>query len=164
MESIHFYKPVELLINTILTGKETAVFENDLLVLHPAFIKSLKETGDDQNNPYFLSHIECFLKNCTRNTRETLLYFFIENSSSLSAVYLLTGLNDATANKNLSLGMNLMLTEFVENQKQSNTLILALYFYIENLSRIKLSDSSISKETYQKILKYNSIVREPDNV
>jgi hypothetical protein len=164
MESIHFYKPIELLMNTILTGQSNISFVNDKLLLKTAYISSILETKNDHYNIYFLSCIEQFLKDCDLNDREKLFCFFIENDIYFSGVYFLNDLDENAATETLISGKSLMLTEFVQTHKLSKSLILTLYFYIENSSKVKIVDNSISREEYHKILEFNSKKRDFTNI
>ena len=164
MQSVHFYKPVELLINTILTGKEKVTFDNDLLVLNPAFTNSLKETKQDQTNLYLLSQIEYFLKNCTRDSREKLVKFFIENDRLLTAVNFIAKMQNNSQQENASESMSNTLHDFAIENKQSTTLIMTIYYYIENLNRLEVSNHSVSEKVYWQVIKFNSKVREDGEV
>lgn len=159
---LNFYKSVESLINLILTGEEKKTAYQDFIELKSDFLISINNPKDHAFNSYFLHSIQLFLVNCNVDDRKNLVEVLRENDRMLSGAYILTMVKEKVGTSqedHFADKFQNMMHNFIVGKKVHFTICLALYFYIENISKIKVKDKRISVGTYEELIRFNSVKR-----
>lgn len=161
MEIKEFYKPIKSLVNLILTGEKEINVNDNPIILTQEFIEALSQYNSNSYNSYFLNQIESFLETCNNDDRFDLLKFYQENDVLLIGASIL---NEQLADsaklegKDFSEILDSMFSDFIVNKKVHLVLCFAIYFYIENLSKINIVNGMVSRTDYQKAINFNSVV------
>lgn len=167
MEIKEFYKPITSLVNLILTGEKEITVNNDPIIVIQEFVDAIAQYNRNTYNFYFLNRIESFLETCNNDDRLDLLKFYEENDVLLIGASIL---NEQLADsaklegKDFSEILNSMFSDYIVNKEVHPVLCFAIYFYVENLSKIKIVDGMVSRKEYQKVIEFNSIERDVKDV
>ena len=167
MEIKEFYKPIKLLVNLILTGKKEITINNNPIIVTQEFVDAISEYSRNTYNLYFLNRIESFLESCNNDERFDLLKFYQENDVLLIGASILSEqLADSAKleGKDFSEILNSMFSDYIVNKEVHPVLCFAIYFYVENLSKINIVNGMVSRKEYQKAIKFNSIKRDIKDV
>ena len=161
------YKPITSLVNLILTGEKEITVNNDPIIVTQEFVDAISQYDRNTYNLYFLNRIESFLESCNNNDRCDLLKFYQENNVLLIGASIL---NEQLADsaklegKDFSEILNSMFSDYIVNKEVHPVLYFAIYFYVENLSKINIVNGMVSRNEYQKAIKFNSIKRDVKDV
>ncbi|MGM8362442.1 hypothetical protein ACSV4D_11050 [Flavobacterium sp. ARAG 55.4] len=167
METKEFYKPIKSLVNLILTGEKEINVNNNPIIVTQEFLVAISEYSRNTYNLYFLNRIESFLESCNNNDRCDLLKFYQENNVLLIGASIL---NEQLADsaklegKDFSEILDSMFSDYIVNKEVHPVLCFAIYFYVENLSKINIVNGMVSRKEYQKAIKFNSIKRDVKDV
>lgn len=167
MEIKEFYKPIESLVNLILTGEREITINIEPIIVTQEFIVALSQYSSNSYNSYFLNQIEIFLESCNNEERFNFLKFYQENDVLLIGASILSEqLADSAKleGKDFSEILDSMFSDFIVNKKVHPVLCFAIYFYIENLSKINIVNGMVSRTDYQKAINFNSIKRDIKDV
>lgn len=162
-----FYKPLQSLVNVILTGDEKSPQGEEPIILGEEFLNSVSNPKDDSFNLYFLDRIEKFLANRGKNDRVDMVKVFYDNDDLLSGAYILTNISNKDhriEDEDFAEKFNKIMLEFVIGGDIHIALCVTLYFYIENLARINSKNRRISIAMYNKALMQNSRKRDVNSV
>lgn len=167
MKTKEYYKPIKSLINLILTGEREIALNDDPIIVIEEFTNSLTPNMNDTYNLYFLNRIDNFLGTCNNEERVDLLKVYLENDVLVFGVAFMDRLVTKSAmlgKIDLSDNLNSVFFSFVNDREVHPILFFSLYFYVENVLKITIVNGMVSKADYKKVIKYNSIKREIDDV
>ena len=162
MKNKEFYSPIKSLANLILTGEKKINQDGEFIPITQEFIDSLINIDDDYNL-YFLSCIENFLSNCSKEEKVDVIKVLCENEDLLHGVTLINGMvaNSKSSKQNDSLDtIDSMLTNFINKGEVHHILTLSLYFYIESIAKIDIKNREIALSDYEKVVEFHSIKRD----
>ena len=140
----------------ILTGRKEVTNSSDPILTDPEFIDSLSFYSSSNYNEYFLNCIRLFLENCSYEERVDLLNVYQDNHILLLGTSILNGLLfdlAIAAGNDFGTVLDSIFSDYLTDGEVNTTLCIALYFYIENLSKINLINGTISRTVYQKAIK-----------
>ncbi|MGV8994529.1 MAG: hypothetical protein ACOH1O_10540 [Flavobacterium sp.] len=166
MSTTNFYKPLESLVNVILTGDEKNPQGEHPIQLDGEFLSSISNPADDSFNLCFLDRIHKFLENRGESDRVDLVKVFYDNVDLLAGAFIWTVLTNKNhkINQEISMDQNKIMFDYVSVGTAHLALSLTLYFYVENLAGLNISNDTISIDTYNKAIFENSIKRDMESV
>lgn len=167
MKTKEFYKPNQSLVNLILTGEREITVNNDPILITQEFIDAISQYSSNTYNLYFLNRIEIFLESCNNEERFDLLKVYQENDVLLIGASIMSKLfakSVKLAGNDFSEILNTIFSDFVVAKEVHPVLCFAMYFYLENLSKINIVNGKVSRTDYQKVIKFNSIKRDIKDV
>lgn len=167
MKNKEFYSPIKSLVNLILTGEKEITVNNDPIIVTQEFVDAISQYDRNTYNLYFLNKIESFLKSCNNEERFDLLKFYHENNVLLIGASILNKqLADSAKleGKDFSEILDSMFSDYIVNKEVHPVLCFAIYFYVENLAKINIVNGMVSRNEYQKAIKFNSIKRDVKDV
>ena len=162
MNNNEFYSPIKSLVNLILTGEKEISQDGESIPITQEFVDSIVNEDDDFYNLHYLNCIALFLDECESQERIDIMKIYNENIIFIFGTLILNGqLMDAaiTEDKDVHTILDEIFSDYVIYKRLQPTLCLAIYFYIENLSKIEFKDRLISRFEYEKFIQYNSIKR-----
>lgn len=158
----NFYAVLEPLINMILTGSDNPLTGIEKIKLCPGFIEASEvfQQGESEDyDIYILSILEPFFNNADSESRSDIVKIFLENTIVLNVGIMITSLTKKKLHEN-DIPNNLeILQNYDYNGVAHFALYMALFYYIDNVLKVKSVDGYISRQTYEECLRFNSRAR-----
>lgn len=163
MENKEFYSPIKSLVNIILTGEKKINQDGESITVVQEFTDSLPSNNSDEYNIYFLSCIENFLSNCSKEEQVDIIKVLCENEDLLHGVSLINGMvasSKTPKQDDSSDTIDTVISNFIVNGQVHHILTLSIYFYIESIAKITFNNGEIAISNYEKIVEFHSIKRD----
>lgn len=163
MKNKEFYSPIKSLVNLILTGEKKINQGVKSIAVVQEFTDSLPSNNSDEYNIYFLSCIENFLSSCSKEEKVDVIKVLCENENLLHGVSIANGLigNSKSSKQNdYSDTIDSLLSNFIIGGQVHHILTLSIYFYIESIAKINVTNGGITISDYKKLIKFHSIKRD----
>jgi hypothetical protein len=162
MENKEFYSPIKSLVNIILTSEKKINQDGEFIPLTQEFIDSLINIDDDYNL-YFLSCIENFLSNCSKEEKVDVIKVLCENEDLLHGVSIMNTIiknPKSLKQSDFSDTVDSVLSNYLTDGELHPIITLAIYFYIESVAKIEVNSGEIALSDYEKIVEFHSIKRD----
>ncbi|MDM1347550.1 hypothetical protein HX017_10730 [Myroides marinus] len=167
MNTKEFYSVLVPLINLILTGNKEVAIEHNCIKLSDGYKFSMEEYAQAKQSTHFYGCIHDFLEPLTQQQRVDIIKIIAENDVLVTTA-LLTDLLESkkTINDNLDneAVFNKMMFEFLSGNNTHSVIYRVLYLYLENLHRLEIKKVTITKEVYERILKFNTQSRSNEDI
>ncbi|NDP21455.1 MAG: hypothetical protein GZ091_10290 [Paludibacter sp.] len=147
----------------VLTGERKINQNGQSITVVQEFTDSLPSNNGDDYNIYFLSCIEEFLSSCSQHEKVDLIKVLYENEDIITGVSFINKLitNSKSLNQNDFSGtVDAALASFIIDNEVHPIITFLFYFYIESISKSTIVNGEITKNDYEKIIKFHSIKRD----
>lgn len=167
MKTKEYYAVLVPLIHLILTGSKEIAIEDDWIKLSEGYFLSMKEYAKGKQSRYFYQCIHFFLEPVSQEEKADIIKILIENDTLLLAAMMtdqLASKKPINLNQDSKAVFNKMMFDFLCGNSIDPIIHRVLYFYLENLHRLEIIESFISKTEYERILKFNAQVRRNEDI
>lgn len=167
MKTKEYYAVLVPLIHLILTGSKEVVIEDDCIKLSEGYFLSIEEYAKGKQSMYFYQCIHFFLESVSQEEKADIIKILIENDTLLLAAMMtdqLTFKKPINLNQDSKAIFNKMMFDFLCGNSIDPIIHRVIYFYLENLHRLEITESFISKTEYKRILKFNAQVRSNEDI
>ncbi|MGS4346275.1 hypothetical protein ACKUSY_11910 [Myroides odoratus] len=155
------------LIHLILTGSKELAIEDDRIKLSEGYFLSMEEYAKGKQSRYFYQRIHFFLESVSQEEKADIIKILIENDTLLLAAMMtdqLASKKPINLNQDSKAVFNKMMFDFLCGNNIDPIIHRVLYFYLENLHRLEITESFISKTEYKRVLKFNTQVRSSEDI
>lgn len=167
MKTKEYYAVLVPLIYLILTGSKEVVIEDDRIKLSEGYFLSMEEYAKGRQSRYFYQCIHFFLESVSQEEKADIIKILIENDTLLLAAMMtdqLASKKTINLNQDSKAVFNKMMFDFLCGNSIDPIIHRVIYFYLENLHRLEITDSFILKTGYERILKFNAQVRRGEDI
>lgn len=166
MKTKKHYAVLVPLIHLILTRSKEIAIEDERIKLSKGYFLSMEEYANGKQSKYFYQCIHSFLESISQEERAEIIKILIENDTLLLAAMMIDQLESKTTinlNQDSKAVFNKMMFDFLCDNNINTIIHRALYYYLENLHRLEIKESSISRIEYERVLKFNTQVRRDED-
>lgn len=161
------YAVLVTLIHLILTGSKEIAIEDERIKLSEGYFLSMEDYAKGKQSRYFYQCIHFFLESVSQEEKADIIKILIENDTLLLAAMMTDQLESKkpiNLNQDSKAVFNKMMFDFLCGNNIDPIIHRVIYFYLENLHRLEIKESFISKTEYERILKFNAQVRSNEGV
>lgn len=141
--------------------------EDEGVKLSEGYFLSMEEYAKGKQSMYFYQCINFFLESVSQEEKADIIKILIENDTLLLAAMMtdqLTSKKPINLNQDSKAIFNKMMFDFLCGNNTDPVIHRTLYFYLENLHRLDINESFISKTEYKRVLKFNTLTRSNDDI
>ncbi len=167
MKTKQYYSVLVPLINLILTSNKELIVENEYIKLSEGYFLSMEEYAKGKQSKYFYQCIHAFLASISQEEKADIIKILIENDTLLLAAMMTDQLKSKKPidlNQDNKAVFNKMLFDFLCGNRMDPIISSTLYFYLENLHRLKIKEFSITKAEYERVLEFNAQARNNEDI
>lgn len=167
MKTKKHYAVLVPLIHLILTGSKEIAIEDERIKLSEGYFLSVEEYAKGKQSRHFYQYIHSFLESISQEDKADIIKILIENDTLLLAAMMTDQLESKKTinlNQDSKAVFNKMMFEFLCGNNINPIIHRTLYFYLENLHRLEITESFISKTEYKRVLKFNAQVRSNEDI
>lgn len=167
MKTKKHYAVLVPLIHLILTGSKEIAIEDGRIKLSEGYFLSMEEYTKGKQSRHFYQCIHLFLASISQEDKADIIKILIENDTLLLAAMMTDQLESKKTinlNQDSKAVFNKMMFDFLCGNNINPIIHRALYFYVENLHRLEIKESFISRTEYEKVLKFNIQARNNEDI
>jgi hypothetical protein len=127
----------------------------------------MEEYAKGKQSRYFYQCIHFFLESVSQEEKADIIKILIENDTLLLAAMMTDQLESKKSinlNQDSKVIFNKMMFDFLCGNSIDPIIHRVIYFYLENLHRLEITDSFILKTEYERILKFNAKAKTRDDI
>ncbi|WP_121964992.1 hypothetical protein [Myroides sp. N17-2] len=167
MKTKEYYSVIVPLINLILTSSKEVVIEDEWIKLSEGYFLSMEEYAQAKQSKHFYQCIHQFLESITQQQKADIIKIIVENDVLLTTAIFSVHIESKkplNVNQNNEALFNKMMFDFLNGSNVDPIIYRVLYLYLENLHRLDIKELFISKDEYERVLRFNAKERSNEDI